>query len=219
MVLSRINPSEPPDCGELSFSLDMPPASRQATTAAKQRVKAAIRKVTRPLEFLLDGYVWITFDWQIHERFRWESDASADIDNIGKPLLDALSGPEGVIIDDSQVKSLSSNWFAITTDDQRVDIKIEFINDEWLPKDGLVFVRIKGPLCYPVPDEVRKRSLNSWLEWLSRVNAGREEIERATGSYYPARYLMPHGYFHRSRLGSFDVVELSELEAEARRRS
>lgn len=219
MGQSSLNPSEPPDHGELSLSLDMPPASRQATTAAKKRVKSAIRELTRPLKYLLDGYVWITLDWQIHERFRWESDASADIDNIIKPLLDALSGPDGVIIDDSQVKSLSSNWFAITTDDQRVDIKIEFIKDEWLPKDGLVFVRIKGPLCYPVPASVRERGLNTWLQWLTGVNEAREKIEKITSNYYPARYLMSHRYFHRSRLGSFEVLELSQLEAEARSQS
>ena len=146
-----LDTQEPPQWGELNFSLPMPPASRQANATAKQKVRDAVRQVTRPLEYLLDGYVWISFDWHIHERFRWESDASADVDNIVKPLLDALSGPEGVLINDSQVRSFSSSWFASTAENQRVDIRIEFIPDEWLVKAGLVFVRLKGPLRYPVP--------------------------------------------------------------------
>lgn len=63
----ELNPKEPPEFGELRFSLEMPPASRQASTTAEMKVRDAVRLVTRPLEYLLDGYVWISFDWYIHE--------------------------------------------------------------------------------------------------------------------------------------------------------
>lgn len=132
-----------------------------------------------------------------------------------KPLLDSLSGPEGVLIDDSQVKSFSSSWFTITNANQRVDIKIEFIDDEWLPKEGLVFVRVKGALCYPVPAVIRESSLSVWLNWLKSVQIERENFETLTGDYYPARYLMSHGYFHKTRLRDFSVLEMDELETEA----
>lgn len=206
---------EPPDHGEIRLRLSMPPASRQATTVAKKQVADAVRLQTRPIEYLLDGYITVDLEWHIHEKYRWESDASADVDNIVKPLLDAISGPEGLFIDDSQVKSFSSSWFSTTNENEYVDIVIKFIAGEWLPKRDLVFVRLKNALCYPVPREVREKALGIWLAALKEALEARENLETLTKNYYPARYVLPRGFMHRTRLNAFTVLELSALEAEA----
>jgi hypothetical protein len=155
--------------------------------------------------------VTVDIEWMLHESNRWETDASADVDNIVKPLLDALCGPDGVLIDDCQVRSFSSTWMSWDKHEDRVLIRIKYDADHYMPKDGLVFVRIKDALCYPVPREVREKALSVWIGWLRTALASRSVLERLTGEYYPARYLAPRGFFHRSRLKGFAVYTPEEL--------
>jgi Holliday junction resolvase RusA-like endonuclease len=213
----EIDPNEPPESDELCFLLPFAPPSRQARRAAIGAITEAVRSITRGLNYLLDGYVFVTVEWHVHERFRWEQDASSDVDNILKPLLDAFSGPEGILIDDCQVKSICCSWFSTTSDEQRVEVRIRFIDLEWIPKEGLRFARIIGALCYPVPGEVgEKGALGVWVEWLRGCVETRTKLEAATGGYYPARYVLPHGFFHRTRLHGFTVVDLEDLVVESK---
>ncbi len=208
----NLTADEPPESGQLRFSFQLAPISLQAKAAARGAITEAVRSRTRELSYLLDGYVFVEIDWHIHERFRWESDATADVDNIQKPLLDAFCGPEGVLIDDGQVKRISSAWFSTTSEEQHVDVSIEFIQDEWMPKAGLRFVRIKDALCYPVPGQLnRKRELLLWVGWLKSTVLARALLQGLSNSYYPARYVMPHGFFHRTRLNAFKVCEPHQL--------
>jgi Holliday junction resolvase RusA-like endonuclease len=39
-----------------------------------------------------------------------ETDETADLDNYAKAILDILKGPKGIMIDDTQVQSLTINW-------------------------------------------------------------------------------------------------------------
>src|SRR5207244_5710585 len=50
---------------------------------------------------LLTGEVAVEVEWVLHERYRWESGlmlTTPDVDNIVKPLLDALCGPDALLI-------------------------------------------------------------------------------------------------------------------------
>jgi len=207
-----LDPDAPPEFGELEMTLPVPAVSRQATSAAKQAITELVRSFTKPLEYLLDGDVTVDIEWTLHERSRWETDASADVDNIIKPLLDALCGPDGILIDDCQVRSFSSTWLSWVKEEDQVVIRIKYDADHYLPKDGLVFVRIQGALCYPVPREIReKRATAVWLDAVETSLRAREGIEKLTGSYYPARYVLPSGFIHRSRLTQFPVYSPGEL--------
>jgi Holliday junction resolvase RusA-like endonuclease len=202
---------QPPEFGEIEFSLPVPAVSRQASIAARQQITALARSFTRPLEYVLDDDVTVDIEWSLHESSRWETDASADMDNIIKPLLDALCGPEGILIDDCQVRSFSSTWMSWVKYQDRVTIRIKFDPDHYMPKDGLVFVRIQDALCYPVPKEVRDKALSVWMNWLREALASRTSLVQVTGEYYPARYLAPRGFFHRSRIKDFPVYTPEEL--------
>jgi len=46
------------------------------------------------------GDVKVSIEWTLHEQDPYESDAAPDVDNILKPLLDVLCGPDGILIDD-----------------------------------------------------------------------------------------------------------------------
>jgi hypothetical protein len=63
----NLNPKEPPEFGEVEFSLPIAPVSQQASSAAKQKLVAEVRTITKPLEYLLSGEVQIEVQWLIHE--------------------------------------------------------------------------------------------------------------------------------------------------------
>lgn len=206
------DPTMPPEFGEIEFVLPVPAVSRQANAIAKKRITDLVRAQTRPLQYLLDDDVTVDIEWMLHESNRWETDTSADVDNIVKPLLDALCGPDGILIDDCQVRSFSSTWMSWDNHEDRVLIRIKYDAEHYMPKDGLVFVRIKDALCYPVPKEVRENALPQWLSWLLTALATRSSLEQLTGEYYPARFYAPRGFFHRSRLRGFSVYTPEELQ-------
>jgi Holliday junction resolvase RusA-like endonuclease len=212
----KLDSKLPPGYGELEFSLPVPAVSRQANTTARQQIAELVRTFTRPLEYVLDDDVTIDIEWMLHERSRCETDASADMDNIIKPLLDALCGPDGILIDDCQVGSFSATWMSWVKSEDKVTIRIKYDPDHYLPKKGLVFVRMKDALCYPVPQEVREKAAQSWIEWLKLALTSRAELEKLTGNqYYPARYMVPRGFLHRSRIKGFPVLEPEELLQQA----
>ena len=107
-----------------------------------------------------------------------------------------------------------SSWIDWTKEEQQVVIRIKFDPEHFLSKEGLIFVRVKQALCYPVPKEVQEKALHVWLETIERALQAREQITAATGDYYAARSVLPHGFIHVSRLKGFNVVDLEKLKGE-----
>lgn len=194
--------------GEIQFTIPCAPVSQQATRAAKERFTAEVRKITEPLEYLLDGEIRLEIVWSISEYDRWETPDAPDVDNILKPLLDALCGPQGILLDDCQVQALGVSWLDWTLDTQSVEILLKFRSDEFLRKEGLSFVRFKDGLCFPIPGDIRKSHLQPWLQAAEAA----VKLRDATGRI--ARSILHGNFIHRSRLTEFPVFSLEELREE-----
>ena len=116
----------------------------------KQKLKNAILQVIKGATYYLTGEVQIEIEWLVHERERYETDSSPDIDNIVKPMLDALSGLHGILIDDCQVQAVSCHWIDWTRNDHQINLRIKYFPDEWTLKDSLLFVDF-GNNYFPCP--------------------------------------------------------------------
>lgn len=108
-LLSKDPYEEPSPFGEILLKIEASPASMQSRKEAIEALQKAVREHTTKYKFLLTGDVNVEITWHFHERGRYESDASADIDNLLKPMLDAFCGPEGLIVDDCQIRSLDQH--------------------------------------------------------------------------------------------------------------
>jgi Holliday junction resolvase RusA-like endonuclease len=201
--------------GHVVLRLPIKPVSLQSNRKKKEVVTSEIQSITSKFSFILVGDVKIDVEWQIHEKERYESDSSADVDNILKPILDALSGSKGVLIDDCQVQAVSCHWIDWNRDDQQITIRIKmFDSDEWLLRDGIVFAHMGKGLCYPI---VINRGDAQWalniLESLENQIVRREELLEQGFDYYAARGIMSvQRVFHISRVQEFDVIELADLK-------
>ena len=80
-----------------------------------------------------------------------ETDKIGDIDNISKPIQDALIGPSGILIDDAQIAGLYTSWISrngiIVDNILRIDIR--FNNDNTLLKKNLKFIQYNNAICMP----------------------------------------------------------------------
>ena len=112
---------EPSPFGEIMLHLDVAPASLQSRQSAKAALRAVVHEQTGEYQYLLTGDVSMEITWHFHDRARYESDASADIDNLLKPMLDAFCGPNGLLVDDCQMRSLRISWISTTSDQPAVD--------------------------------------------------------------------------------------------------
>ena len=80
--------------GDIFISLPLGPVRFKAPRERKQTLTSMIKEHTAKETFLLTGEVKVEIEWMIHEQDRYES----------------LQGPEGVIINDWQVRDISCRW-------------------------------------------------------------------------------------------------------------
>lgn len=151
----------------------------------------------------------------IHEQGRYESHRSPDIDNILKPVLDALQGPDGVLINDWQVQAISCRWIDWTSHEEQLAIRIGHMGDEWIEKQGLVFVQMTPTLCMPLNRALSPEGLLIMLEAWERQFTLRTELLAMGQDYYSANRIMSvKRPFHISRIRGFPSISLQQLRTE-----
>jgi len=189
--------NRPSEFGSMTFSIKVKPVSSQAGRAKKDMVTDAIRAVTKPVKYLLSSDVSVEIVWFINEDERYESDASADVDNIIKPILDALSGPDGIIINDEE---------------EYIEITIKYEPDAWYQKDSIIFVQLHKALCMPVCSKLPPVQLKILLDTFETQINARERFLVMGENYYIARTVMSiQRLYHKTRITDFKIVTLEDL--------
>ena len=206
------DPSKPPEFGEIEITLPLAPVSVQAKKKTRDALIEALRAFTRPLKYLLTGDVTIDLFWHLHGDLRYESDTAPDIENITKPLIDGLCGPEGLLIDDCQISAFGSEWVSWLRDDQQVTLRIKYAPDHWMPKP-ILFVQIDKALCLPLEADLGRNGQCLMVEAYKNAIAVRQEfVNLGVDNFYSRATLPVHRVFHRTRIHGFNVVDVSTLE-------
>src|ERR1700731_778951 len=173
-----LDPKAPPEGGELEFILPISPVSSQAKSLQREAAIKSIRNVLRPLEYVLTGDIALDIAWMVPGRLRYESDISPDLENITKPLIDGFCGPEGILIDDCQIKSFGSAWMDWMRSDHQIRITIHFIDDQFMLKQNLTFIQMEGALCLPIEGHLEPQPLKILLEaYRVRIQSWKEMKE------------------------------------------
>lgn len=200
--------------GEVQIQLSSVPASVQAKKARRDQIVVELRAITSTIPILFSGDVGVTIELWRSEQDQYESDRSADIDNVIKPILDALSGPEGVVIDDNQVQSVQCYWVHNLETSTAV-VTIENRLHDLIEKDGLVFVHLGKQLYFPVNGTLPKEFNFKLLDMLENYKEARMKGEEIGVGYHDLRYFMPsQRYFHKTRLSKFRCIEFDEARQE-----
>jgi Holliday junction resolvase RusA-like endonuclease len=208
------NLNEPPEYGELTMSFSLEPVSLQSSSIKREFVKSQIKNKTQSIKYLLSGDVKIEIQWLLHEQQRYESPDSPDMDNIIKPILDGLSGPDGILIDDCQVQTVGSHWIDWTKKEHLINIYIKYIPDDYVMKEGLIFVNIDNNLFMPFNRNTPFFANMIILEQIRKMTDLKNEVLEKTGDYYQAKMFNSiQRVFHKSRIyGDFPTVGFEEFK-------
>jgi Holliday junction resolvase RusA-like endonuclease len=166
-------------------------------------------------KWIITGRVTVDFLWYLNAIERQETTKVGDLDNIAKPLQDALIGPNGLLIDDSQICGLYSWWQTRnhTLDYNILKITIKFNNDYTLLKSNLRFIQYYKAICMPVnfDSDINelfgiKALINTRLK--SRRTADKIKAKGANVD----RFLVYSEFdYHRTRLNAFSSQQILTL--------
>lgn len=207
---------EPPEYGEIVFEINRSPVSLQSKSEKKNEFKDFVSSIVKGAGFLLSGDVKLLIEWRVTEQHRYEHASAYDVDNIIKPLLDSISGPDGVLVDDNQVQSIECYWTDIYHDpDEKLIVTIKYVNDEWLPKEGLEFLSFEGNLCLPIWNNIKPEYQKIFIErYRSGIEFKNQALEAGI-EYYQAKLGMPiQRVFHKGRLAGFKIISATDRLAE-----
>lgn len=168
----------------------------------------AVKEAIGNPDYLLAGDVYVKVTWLMHERVRYQTNRVADLDNTLKVLIDALTGPEGILVDDTQIQAIHYEWIDWARQEEETRIELHFSIYDWFPKKGLYFVRFSGGLCWPsfniLSPAAELKILNSLEDRLKLREAHGYEFYR-----YIASIQRP---FHASYLRKFQVEDLASAK-------
>ena len=184
------------------------PLSLQASAARKASLKADVATVVAAgTTGVFTGDVEVTIEWFVSQQVRYGTHVVADLDNIVKPLLDAVTGPDGVMIDDNQAQSLRVSW--LDPYDPRVRFRLTFealSSDEYLTRKGLFFVKFSPERCFPVLMGKSPEAVRLFMRAVDEALKGRQKLVASGMPERDADSLLPvQRSFPRSRLGRFVV--------------
>lgn len=98
-----------PMFGEWQHRFNFAPVPCGNATAKSGAFRAAIQSELTN-RWLYSNEIHLAITLHVDVQTTLETDETADLDNYAKAILDALKGPSGIMIDDTQVQSLSIHW-------------------------------------------------------------------------------------------------------------
>lgn len=199
--------TEPSPFGEIEIVIPGAPVSVQSTKKVRDAYLATIKNELSNFRFLLTGQIILDVTWLVPAKSRYETDAKADIDNCLKPIIDAFTGPDGLFIDDCQLKGLYICWRHIVSEDERLHFKFKFDPMQWCERDDLAFIRLERGLCCPVNLSWPKRIRECWVEAVRTGEQIKEQLEHLGVSYLQLASMVGGNQpFHITRTSGFPLL-------------
>ena len=182
--------------------------SVQSKKENKNWITSLIQNELSKFKWIIYGQVLIDFTWYINAAEKQETDKIGDIDNISKPIQDSLTGPKGIMIDDSQISVFYSSW--ISRDDLISDnilrIDLRFNNDYILQKENLVFIQYDGAICMPMNLDINNIKDLFYAKFIIHTKKKTRRFAQKFRRYKKYMYghlICSNRDFHRTRINKF----------------
>lgn len=181
----------------INFPIDEIP-SIQSKNEFRKKFDSQIAKELKKFEYIFTGEVKLFVEIPRNSIIQYHTDMTRDLDNILKPLIDSLCGPDRIIVDDNRIQTLSINWL-----DMRVpSFKIHFVyygNDFFEKKTDLVFVELFDKLYLPMSLSLTRKQKIIMLSGLAKLLKAYKKT-KYTGCL-PIEHL-----YHKSRIIKFKYM-------------
>lgn len=126
-----------------------------------------------------------------------------------RAALEAASTKPAVGIAPRTLAIIGADW---TLREQRLEITIDFRNDEWIPKKDVCFMHLGSSTYFPINITGPAAARLLLVDGVCRMWSAREALIKLGADYYDAKGVMSiQRVFHRSRVTRFPVVEVDAL--------
>lgn len=204
----------PSSFGGLTVEILGAPVSVQAKKVVRDAYIAQIKAELSKFQFVLTGQIFLDVTWHVPAKSRYETDAKADIDNCLKPIIDAFTGPDGIMINDCQLKGLYVCWTDITSSNERLQFDFKFDADHFCDRDSLAFIRLDKGICCPVSTKWGKSERIVWVKAIQAGERFKAILEKAGVSYLALAAMTGGGQpFHITRTGGFTILSPEDFVA------
>ncbi|MEV0172134.1 RusA family crossover junction endodeoxyribonuclease [Streptomyces sp. NPDC050803] len=195
------------DYGRVEIRSTVDPISLQADPARKASFKNALASAVQKATIgVFTHDVEVSLEWFIEESRRHQTHLVADLDNVLKPILDAVTGIDGIMIDDNQIQSIHASWM---TPGPQTGFELKFaglMGDNYISREGLTFVEFSADRCYILPQAARSVQVDLVRGYRAALATYQQLLHEGI-SESAARSVLPLVRpFPRARLGKFEVL-------------
>ena len=191
--------------GSIQFTVNASPVSLQNKASKKSTLKNIINETTKKSQFIITDTCWVSIDYYCSHIKRLKNPSAYDIDNIVKPILDSLTGLDGLIIDDAVVDRVTVNWIDTPKNDHII-INIEYPMLMYVKKEDLVVVKSKSGWCFPVSSIVYDNATSLIKSYFERWDSIKSEDD-----YHKNLPLLPSQQFiyqNKIKDHGYKIIEL-----------
>lgn len=194
-------------CIELHMEFDRI-ITKQSRKPLLDELKNNIHSELKKIKWLISGKVQLDIIWFLDSVKRQETDKIGDLDNMTKPLIDCLSGQDGIIIDDSQLNSITSSWGtrSLLNIGNLVIMTLSFNNNYTVNKENLYFLEVSTAIYTPLNIDINStEDLKEKKLYLEGVKHRRKSAEnfKNMGANVDRYLIYSEWKFHRTRLNGF----------------
>jgi len=185
----------------------MDPISLQAEPARKRTFQEALGKSVKDVTTHIYTHdVEVTLIWFVEESKRYQTHLVADLDNVMKPILDAVTGPDGLLIDDNQIQSIRAMWMTPGAFGTGFQLTFESLSpDDYVTRAGLSFVEFSADRCYMLHGSLGEHA-SEVVSTYRRMLATYHNLVLMGMPEHQARGILPVlRPFPRARLGRFTL--------------
>lgn len=198
--------------GRVQFNAKIEPVSLQNNIVKKDLFKSELQKITSKSDYIITGTCWIAIDYFCQHMRRFKNPGAYDVDNIIKPILDALVGSKGLVVDDVIVDRVTVNWIDTSGDDY-ISIEIEYPGLLYMLKSDLVFLKSKSNWCFPATRKLI--GVDPYIQLIQTYFNTWDSI-RCESDYYLVLGALPNQnfiYFTKVRDRGYEFIEIDTIKS------
>lgn len=191
------------------------PISLQTDSERKKTFQSALAEAVKVhTDRIFTGDVKAEITWFVPEERRYSTHLVADIDNIIKPLFDAVTGPNGIMIDDNQVQQVAASWLDVQPDEYKFWMRVTALDsNEFIKRKNLRFVdfgRPYGCMLLPSgPDLLRPILVGNFAR---AIHHHQEQIANGVEPAVAKRVMPIQRSYPLARLKGFEVETYSSSQ-------
>lgn len=206
---------------EVTFTVPVPPVSQQSSGKRKKNFRRSVESYIPKKNWLFTDDAAVDIIWRCSETHKYENHKSIDIDNIIKPIVDAIAG--SLLVDDTQLTAVSASWVDWEAAHEGLEVSVKSPSGNKMSKDEFEFVHFERGMCFPLcrfPREdgsrfndyeasVLKKSTLEHIEAMMRTSS---ELKRIFPNSNLSRLVLPvQRFFHRNKVKArWSVHELAD---------